>query len=44
MRALLLLLKTKDIMNPNNYYTIYAVGLLGKTPALESIAVPEPRL
>jgi hypothetical protein len=30
-------------LNANNYYTIYAVGLVGKSPALEAIAVPEPR-
>ena len=30
-------------LNPDNYYTIYAVGLVGKVPALEAIAVPEPR-
>ncbi|MGH4050217.1 MAG: DUF4397 domain-containing protein [Clostridium sp.] len=30
-------------LNPNNYYTIYAVGLVGKSPPLEAIAVPEPR-
>ena len=30
-------------VNPNNYYSIYAVGLVGKSPALEAIVVPEPR-
>ena len=30
-------------VNANNYYTIYAVGLVGKDPALEAILVPEPR-
>jgi hypothetical protein len=30
-------------LNANNYYTIYAVGLVGKIPALEAIVVPEPR-
>lgn len=30
-------------LDPNNYYTIYAVGLVGKTPPLEALAVLEPR-
>jgi len=30
-------------LEPNNYYTIYAIGLVGKSPALEAIVVPEPR-
>jgi hypothetical protein len=30
-------------LDPNNYYTIYAVGLVGKSPALEALAVLEPR-
>jgi hypothetical protein len=30
-------------LNADNYYTIYAVGLVGKVPALEAIVVPEPR-
>jgi len=30
-------------LNSNNYYTIYAVGLVGKSPPLEAIVVPEPR-
>ena len=29
-------------LDPNNYYTIYAVGLVGKSPALEAILVSEP--
>lgn len=28
---------------PDTYYTIYAVGLVGDSPALKAIAVPEPR-
>ncbi|MFT5875758.1 MAG: hypothetical protein ACI8WT_004755 [Clostridium sp.] len=30
-------------LSADNYYTIYALGLVGKTPALEAIAVLEPR-
>jgi len=30
-------------LDPNNYYTVYAVGLVGKSPALEAIAVLESR-
>lgn len=30
-------------LDPNNYYTIYAVGQVGKSPALEALVVPEPR-
>lgn len=30
-------------LEPNNYYTIYTVGLTGKSPALEAIVAPEPR-
>ncbi|MBC8061329.1 MAG: DUF4397 domain-containing protein [Clostridiaceae bacterium] len=30
-------------LGPDNYYTIYAVGLVGKSPALEALAVLEPR-
>jgi hypothetical protein len=30
-------------LDPNNYYTIYAIGLVGKSPALEALAVLEPR-
>lgn len=30
-------------LNADNYYTIYAVGLVGKVPPLEAIIVPEPR-
>lgn len=30
-------------LNADNYYTIYAVGLVGKVPALEAIVVPEQR-
>lgn len=30
-------------LNSDNYYTIYAIGLVGKSPTLEAIAVPEPR-
>ncbi|MBU3113403.1 DUF4397 domain-containing protein [Clostridium lacusfryxellense] len=30
-------------LSSDNYYTIYAIGLVGKTPALEAIAVLEPR-
>lgn len=30
-------------LDPNNYYTIYAVGLVGESPPLEALLVPEPR-
>ena len=30
-------------LGADNYYTIYALGLVGKTPPLEAIAVLEPR-
>lgn len=30
-------------LDPNNYYTIYAVGQVGKSPAFEAIVAPEPR-
>lgn len=30
-------------LDPNNYYTIYAVGQVGKTPELEAMVVIEPR-
>lgn len=30
-------------LKANNYYTIYAVGLVGETPELEAILAPEPR-
>ncbi|MBI6873216.1 DUF4397 domain-containing protein [Clostridium aciditolerans] len=30
-------------LEPNTYYTIYTVGLTGKSPALEAIVAPEPR-
>ncbi|KOA19218.1 hypothetical protein CLHOM_23240 [Clostridium homopropionicum DSM 5847] len=30
-------------LEPDNYYTIYAVGQVGKDPTLEVIVVPEPR-
>ncbi|MFL0269414.1 DUF4397 domain-containing protein [Candidatus Clostridium radicumherbarum] len=30
-------------LDPNNYYTIYAVGQVGKSPALEAVVVSESR-
>lgn len=30
-------------LDPNSYYTLYAVGLVGKSPTLEVMLVPEPR-
>lgn len=30
-------------LNPNTFYTIYAVGLVGETPNLEALLVTEPR-
>lgn len=30
-------------LDPNNYYTIYAIGLVGNSPALEAINILEPR-
>jgi len=30
-------------LNPNNFYTIYAVGLVGGSPDLEALLVSEPR-
>lgn len=30
-------------LEPNNFYTIYAVGLVGESPNLEALLVPEPR-
>lgn len=30
-------------LDPNNLYTIYAVGLVGETPNLEALLLPEPR-
>lgn len=30
-------------LNPNTYYTIYAIGLSGKAPNLQAILVEEPR-
>ncbi len=30
-------------LNPNTFYTIYAVGLVGETPGLEALLVTEPR-
>lgn len=30
-------------LDNNMYYTIYAVGLVGKSPALEAVLLPEPR-
>jgi hypothetical protein len=30
-------------VNANNFYSIYAVGLVGESPPLEAILVPEPR-
>ncbi len=29
-------------LNFDNYYTIYAIALVGKTPTLEAITLPEP--
>lgn len=30
-------------LNPNTFYTIYAIGLVGETPNLEALLVNEPR-
>jgi hypothetical protein len=30
-------------LNPNTFYTIYAIGLVGETPNLEALLVTEPR-
>ena len=30
-------------LNPNTFYTVYAVGLVGETPNLEALLVSEPR-
>ena len=30
-------------LNPNTFYTIYAIGLAGETPNLEALLVTEPR-
>lgn len=30
-------------LDANTYYTLYAVGLVGKSPALETVLLPEPR-
>lgn len=30
-------------LNPNTLYTVYAVGLVGESPNLEALLVPEPR-
>lgn len=39
-----LVLTVPDVtLNPNTFYTIYAVGQVGKTPTLEALILSEPR-